>query len=126
MEKHLDEQYGFQGREIVLRRKALIYWSRDKFEKTHEILNLLLSEAKKLNDNKILSRTIYTKARVDENEGKIDQAIASYERFVLNFGDSENVGEAMTSLVMLHTLSTITSFAVHRKTSRDGNREKGQ
>ena len=47
MKKHLETAYGFEGEEIVLRRKALIYWSRDKFDETRKILGYLISESQK-------------------------------------------------------------------------------
>ncbi|SMF20728.1 lytic transglycosylase domain-containing protein [Pseudobacteriovorax antillogorgiicola] len=105
MKKHLEAQYGFQGEEIVLRRKALIYWSRDKFEQTREILSYLVENAKKGNHKEILARTLYTTARVDENEGKLEKAVASYESYVNQFPKDEKVNEAKTSLVMLHTIT---------------------
>ncbi len=104
IEKYLKNQYGFKGREIVLRRKALIYWSQDHFEKTRHILATILKNATTSNDQEILGRTLYTSARVDENEGKLDRSIVGYETFVREFPHSDKVGEAITSLVMIHTL----------------------
>ena len=103
MEPYLGKTYGFPGRELVLRRQALIYWSRDEFTKTRTILNGLLAEAKKTNNQEILSRTLYTMARVDENEGKLDLAQINYATFIESFPGSEHVDEAMTSLLTLHT-----------------------
>lgn len=128
IEKFLGDHYGFKGREIALRRKALIFWSRDDFEKTRKIIGFLLDKATELNDQDILSRTLYTSARVDENEGKLDRAITGYESFVTKFPLSDKVGEAMTSLVMLHTLKqqygTALKFAeqiVHMETIKKVN-----
>ena len=105
MESHLEKRYGFEGKELVLRRQALIYWSRDEFLKTRKILNELLTQAEKVKSKEITSRTLYTMARVDENEGKLDLAKINYATFVENFPDSEHVDEAMTSLLTLHASS---------------------
>ena len=105
MESHLKKRYGFIGQELIMRRKALIYWSRDEFVKTRKLLNTLLAESKKLNNKEILGRTLYTMARVDENEGKLDLARKNYKTFVSEFGQSEHREDALTSLVTLYTLA---------------------
>lgn len=105
MKKYLEDQYGFPGEEIVLRRKALIYWSQDKFAKTREILNYLIEGAKTGNHQDILSRTLYTLARVNENEGKIELSIKNYQDFIESFPEDEKVNEAKTSMIMLNTIT---------------------
>lgn len=104
IKKYLKEQYGFEGEEVALRRKALVYWSRDKFDQSREILDYLATESSKIGNDTILARTIYTLARVDENEGKLEKAIESYGRFVDKFPDDEKGHEAKSSLIMLHTI----------------------
>lgn len=104
MQKHLKKAYGFKGEEVVLRRKALIHWSRDNFEQTRKILEHLIQEARSGSHNQILARTLYTHARVDENEGKLEDSISNYEEFVKSYPNHEKVEEAKTSLIMLHTV----------------------
>ena len=112
IKKPLQERYGFLGEEIPLRRKALIYWSRDRFKESREILNYLLAESIKRQQEAIQASTLFTLARVDENEGMLEKAVETYDNFLKSFPEDEKSHEARTTLIMLNTILDKQSLAL--------------
>ncbi|MFY7927237.1 MAG: transglycosylase SLT domain-containing protein, partial [Oligoflexus sp.] len=99
----MKEQYGFRGESLALRRLGLIYWGRDEFDAARKIFSMLLLEAEK-DYPEIHADTLFTYARIVENEGKFDEAIEKYRFFTELYVQGEQSNQAMTSLIVLSTL----------------------
>ncbi|MFW7377698.1 MAG: transglycosylase SLT domain-containing protein [Oligoflexus sp.] len=102
----LSKAYGFSGEELALRPQGLIYWGQDEFEKARKIFTYLLETAQKEGHKEIESRTLYTFSRIEENEGRLPEAIAKYQQFIQKFPEDEQINEALSSLVVLNSITS--------------------
>lgn len=99
----LKETYGFPGEALVERRLGLIYWGRDEFEDARKIFSQMLLQSEK-EYPEIHADTLYTYARVVENEGKFDEAIEKYRFFIELYPKHEHANQALSSMIVLATL----------------------
>jgi soluble lytic murein transglycosylase-like protein len=99
----LKENYGFPGEALVGRRLGLIYWGRDEFEEARKIFSQMLLASEK-EYPAIHADTLYTYARVVENEGKFDEAIEKYRFFIELYPKHEQANQALSSMIVLATL----------------------
>jgi soluble lytic murein transglycosylase-like protein len=103
MQTPLKEAYGFPGEALVERRLGLIYWGRDEFDDARKIFSQMLLQSEK-EYPEIHADTLYTYARVVENEGKFDEAIEKYRFFIELYPKHEHANQALSSMVVLATL----------------------
>ena len=106
IEEPLRRAYGFAGIEIALRSRGMALWGEDRFDETRAMFTDILRQARKNSLPGIEARTLYTLARIDENEGKTDAAIANYVSFISAFPEHEHYEAAIMSLVLLNVLKT--------------------
>jgi soluble lytic murein transglycosylase-like protein len=99
----LKEAYGFPGEALVERRLGLIYWGRDEFEDARKLFSQMLLDSEK-EYPAIHADTLYTYARVVENEGKFDEAIEKYRFFIELYPKHEQANQALSSMIVLATL----------------------
>jgi soluble lytic murein transglycosylase-like protein len=99
----LKDTYGFPGEALVERRLGLIYWGRDEFEDARKIFSQMLLDSEK-EYPAIHADTLYTYARVVENEGKFDEAIEKYRFFIELYPKHEQANQALSSMIVLATL----------------------
>jgi tetratricopeptide (TPR) repeat protein len=99
----LKEIYGFAGEALAQRRIGLIYWGRDEFEDARKIFSQLLLQSEK-DFPAVHSETLFTYARVVENEGKFDEAIEKYRFFIEIYPNHEQANNALSSMIVLATL----------------------
>ncbi len=103
MEAALKDNYGFPGEAMAERRLGLIYWGRDEFEEARKIFSQLLLQSEK-EYPMVHADTLYTYARVVENEGKFEEAIEKYRFFIELYPNHEQANQATSSLIVLATL----------------------
>jgi len=103
LEAPLKEAYGFPGEAIAQRRLGLIYWGRDQFEDARKIFSQMLLQSEK-EFPEVHADTLYTYARVVENEGKFDEAIEKYRFFIELYPKHENSNQALSSMIVLATV----------------------
>ncbi len=103
LEAPLKETYGFPGEAMVQRRLGLIYWGRDEFEDARKIFSQMLLRSEK-DYPTVHADTLFTYARVVENEGKFDEAIEKYRFFIELYPKNEQANQALSSMIVLATL----------------------
>ncbi|WP_176736928.1 transglycosylase SLT domain-containing protein [Oligoflexus tunisiensis] len=103
LEAPLKDAYGFPGAALAQRRLGLIHWGRDEFDDARRIFSqmLLLSEKEY---PEIHADTLFTYARVVENEGRFDEAIEKYRFFIELYPTAEQSNQALSSMIVLATL----------------------
>jgi soluble lytic murein transglycosylase-like protein/TolA-binding protein len=99
----LKEIYGFPGEALAERRLGLIYWGRDEFEESRKIFSQMLLQSEK-EFPEIHADTLYTYARVVENEGKFDEAIEKYRFFIELYPKHDQTNQALSSMIVLASL----------------------
>lgn len=93
---------GFKGEALAQRQLGLIYWGRDEFSKSKEIFHSLLNTAPE--NSEIAARNLYTLARIQENEGNIQDAKKTFTQFIARFPDHEEVPDALQTLAILNVI----------------------
>jgi soluble lytic murein transglycosylase-like protein len=99
----LKETYGFPGEALAERRLGLIHWGRDEFESARRIFSQMLLQSEK-EYPAVHADTLFTYARVVENEGKFDEAIEKYRFFIELYPKHEHANQALSSMIVLATL----------------------
>lgn len=103
LEGPLRDAYGFKGESLAQRRLGLIYWGRDDFKEARAIFSQLLNKAEK-DYPEIHADTLFTYARIVENEGGFPEAIEKYRAYIDLYPDNEQSNQAAASLIVLSTL----------------------
>lgn len=103
MEPLLKERYAFPGEAMAKRRRGLILWGQDDFEGSRQIFAWLLKESEK-EYPAVHAETLYTYARVTENEGKFDDAIEKFRSFIELYPKDEKVNDALSAVIVLSTV----------------------
>jgi soluble lytic murein transglycosylase-like protein/TolA-binding protein len=103
LQASLKEAYGFPGEALAERRLGLIHWGRDEFDESRKIFSQMLLQSEKEYPH-IHADTLYTYARVVENEGKFDEAIEKYRFFIELYPKHEQTNQALSSMIVLATL----------------------
>lgn len=103
MEPLLKDRYGFPGEAMAKRKRGLILWGQDDFEGSRQIFAFLLKESEK-DFPAVHAETLYTYARVTENEGKFDDAIEKFRNFIDLYPKDEKVNDALAAVIVLSTV----------------------
>lgn len=101
-QKVLEDNYGFKGKFISLKNQALNLWKEDNFEESKKIFTILLEEAQQNNHEYAIEYSLYILARINENEGRINEAIDYFTKFVHLYKKSENRIVALIYLIILN------------------------
>lgn len=104
IQQGLVSSYGFKGKELAQRNLGLLAWSRDDFQRARIIFTELISEAKSNKEFDLLAESLYTLARIEENDNQIDRSLAYYEDFVTRFPASARHLEALQAMVLLNSI----------------------
>lgn len=111
LESPLRDTYGFKGESLAQRRLGLIYWGRDEFKEARKIFGDLLANSEK-DHPEIHADTLFTYARIVENEGEFSEAIDKYRQYIERYPESEQSNQAAASLIVLSTLLKRTDEAL--------------
>ncbi len=103
LEGPLRETYGFKGESLAQRRLGLIYWGRNEFKEARKIFSVLLLASEK-DFPEVHADTLFTYARVSENEGEFVEAIEKYRLYIELYPETEQSNQAAASLIVLSTL----------------------
>lgn len=105
LEKPLEEKFGFLGRELAKRSQGAIHWGEDQFDAAKKVFRELIKESQFHRNRDAEANALFTLARIEENEGRNQDAIRSYDNYVANFADHEKYEEAVMSLLLLNYVS---------------------
>lgn len=103
IESPLRKRYGFLGESLAERRIGLIYWGRNEFIEARKIFSTLLLHAEK-KFPAVHADTLFTYARVVENEGEFEEAIEKYRFYSELYPKTEESNQAASSLIILSSL----------------------
>ncbi len=106
LEKPLEEKFNFLGRELAKRSQGAILWGGDQFDGAKRIFRDLIKEAQFHRQRDVEANALFTLARIEENEGRNEDAIRSYDNYVANFPDHERYEDAVMSLLLLNFVSS--------------------
>jgi hypothetical protein len=102
--KPLQDAYGFQGKELALRRQGLVMWSDDNFVQSRKMFSEILELSVAAGDKFAEGNAIYTLARIEENQSKFIESIKFYEEYVKRFPVGDQRENVLTSLVLLKSI----------------------
>lgn len=104
LERALEARFGFPGLELVKRTEGLSYWGRDEFAKAKAIFDQLIEQAQVRAFTEIEARSLFTRARIAENEGELGEAIKFFQDFYRRFPEHEKTSEALSYLIVLYSV----------------------
>lgn len=104
MSKPLQEAYGFVGGELARRKLALLRWARDDFSNAKREFLAIVDEANKLDLKAIEANALFTLARIEENEGRLEASLEYYQRFANKYPSDEKFIEAEMAMVLINNV----------------------
>ncbi|MGE0174852.1 MAG: transglycosylase SLT domain-containing protein [Oligoflexales bacterium] len=100
LEPQLERTFGKRGKELAVRKRALVYWGQDQFDEAKKLIGQNLTNAKE-EDREIIAENLFLLGKIEENQGDITAATEHFQKFVENYKEHPGHDEAVTSLVLL-------------------------
>jgi tetratricopeptide (TPR) repeat protein len=104
MEKPFTAAFGFPGEEFAKRKQGLLFWSDDRFDQSRAIFKYLLKEAQDKNYKDIEADTLFTLARIEENNGKLEASLDYYRQFSEKYQNNEKYIDVLMASVLLNSV----------------------
>jgi tetratricopeptide (TPR) repeat protein len=100
LEPELEKSFGKRGKELAIRKRALVYWGQDQFAEAKKLIAQNLAAASE-DEREILAENYFLLGKIEENEGDVAAATEHFEKFVESYKEHPGHDEALTSLVLL-------------------------